>query len=33
MPVRPERDVIVSLEREHQVADHIRRHLQTGESD
>ena len=26
-PIRPERDVIVSLQREHEVADHIRRHL------
>ena len=30
MPIRPERDVIVSLEREHEVASYIRRHLQTG---
>ena len=27
MPIRPERDVIVSLEREHEVAAYIRRHL------
>ena len=30
MPIRPERDVIVSLEREHEVAGYIRRHLRTG---
>ena len=29
MPIRPERDVIVSLEREHEIAGHIRRHIQT----
>ena len=28
MPLRPERDVIVTLEREHEVAEEIRRHLQ-----
>ena len=33
MPLRPERDVIVTLEREHEVAEYIRSHLQTGGPD